>query len=101
MSESSPSEASVTSPQDTGSLRERILLGIGALAMAPSLLQLADTWRSVDYLSHGFLVPVVSLWIWMRERPRRERHPIRPETAGVAVVALGFLGMAWRRRASS
>ena len=68
--------------------RERIFLGVLALALAPAVFRLAGVWISVDYLSHGFLVPVVSLWMWLRERPRRERQTIAPESLGMVVVGI-------------
>ena len=76
-----------------GVTRERVFLGILALALAPAVFGLAGVWSTVDYLSHGFLVPVVSLWIWMRERPRRERQPIAPEPRGVAALGVSLLAV--------
>lgn len=76
-----------------GPSREWLFLLLLALVVAPSVLALAGIWLSVDYLSHGFLVPVVSLWIWMRERPRRARIPITRDTVGALVVGVALLMM--------
>lgn len=64
-----------------------------AVVLAPGLVGLAGEWMRHDYLSHGFLIPVVSLWIWMRERPRRDAVTAR--RAPVAVVVLGLALLAY------
>jgi exosortase len=48
-------------------MRQWILVGGLAVVFIPALLALAEVWSSLDYYSHGFLVPIVSLWIgWGR-----------------------------------
>lgn len=86
--------ATSTTTSGGGSPREWMFLAILGVAVAPSLWALAQVWSSVDYLSHGFLVPVVSLWIWMRERPQRERIPIAAESMGALGVGVAVLLMA-------
>ncbi len=70
--------------------REWMLAALLAAAFAPALLALAATWLREDYLSHGFLVPVVALWALLREQPRRARLPVRPDLRGAGVLALSL-----------
>ncbi len=71
--------------------RELLLGGLLALAFAPALVELARVWRAVDYQSHGFLVPVVALWVLMREAPRRRRIARAADRRGLAVMGLALL----------
>ncbi len=71
--------------------RERVLALLLIVAFAPTLLTLARVWASTDYLSHGFLVPLVSYWVLQRERPRRARVARTPSTLGLALVALSLV----------
>lgn len=68
--------------------REWLLTGLLLVAFAPALAALARVWGSVDYLSHGFLVPVVALWAFYRERPRRARLPVAPDRGGLVLLGL-------------
>ena len=70
--------------------KEKLIAVFLALAFAPALIALARVWSSVDYYSHGFLVPVVAYWIARRDgktrlRPRDERTP-----AGAAVIGFAL-----------
>ena len=71
--------------------REWGLAGALALVFGPALAALAGVWSSVDYQSHGFLVPVVALWVAMREAPRRRRLSIGRDVRGAAVLAGALL----------
>jgi exosortase len=70
--------------------REWLLVGILAAAFAPALMSLARVWASVDYLSHGFLVPVVAFWAFSRERPRRKKIEAIPDRRGLALLGLAL-----------
>lgn len=70
--------------------REWALAALLAAAFTPALLGLAEVWRAVDYQSHGFLVPVVSLWVALRERYRWRRIPVAPDARGLAVLVVAF-----------
>lgn len=70
--------------------REWLLVGLLAAVFAPGLVALAEVWASVDYLSHGFVVPVVALWAFYRERPRRVNLEASPDRRGLAVLGLAF-----------
>jgi len=71
--------------------REWVLLALLAAAFAPALLSLAGVWRAVDYQSHGFLVPAVSLWVALRERYAWRRLATRPDPRGLALLAASLL----------
>jgi exosortase len=87
--------------------REKLIAAFLALAFAPALFALARVWSSVDYYSHGFLVPLVAYWIAQRDgktrlRPRDERTPaggavigfaLALYAAGLAVGAAGLQGL--------
>ena len=93
--ESSPAEVSLPPagttlprPPQAGSLSrgELVLAGLLLAAFLPALQAMAQVWRSVDYYSHGFLVPLVSLWSLLRTRPRRRRLPVEPSRAGLLLL---------------
>jgi exosortase len=67
-----------------------MLAALLALAFAPALFALARVWAAVDYQSHGFLVPVVALWVAQRERPRRRGLAIEPDRRGLAVLVVAL-----------
>lgn len=71
--------------------REWVLALLLVATFAPALRALAVVWSSVDYLSHGFLVPVVALWALMRERPRRARVQVRVDSRGALLLAAALL----------
>jgi exosortase len=66
------------------------LLGLLLVAFAPALIELGRVWDSVDYLAHGYLIPVVALWAAWREREARARLPLRRDPRGLFVVALAL-----------
>jgi exosortase len=70
--------------------REWLLAGLLVAAFAPALVALAQVWANVEYQSHGFLVPVVALWAFYRERPRRSKLEATPDRRGLIVLALAF-----------
>jgi exosortase len=70
--------------------REWALVALLAASFAPALLALSEVWRAVDYQSHGFLVPVVSLWVALRERYTWRRLVLAPDARGLAVLGAAF-----------
>lgn len=68
-----------------------VLLG---LACVPGLLALERVWASVEYYSHGYLVPAVALLLAWRERETLLAiPPVRSPSGVVALVAaLGVYG---------
>ena len=71
--------------------REWALVALLAVAFAPAVLAMADVWTHVDYQSHGFLVPVVAVWLALRQRYALRRLPVEPAGAGLAVLAAAFV----------
>jgi exosortase len=60
----------------------------------PGILQLAEVWRTVEYASHGFLVPLVALWAATAHREELRSLTPRPMRGGgllLAVVAALYL----------
>jgi exosortase len=47
-----------------------------------------DQWRTDEDMSHGFLVPIVILWIVWRERERWRALPTEPSWWGLAFLVL-------------
>ena len=70
--------------------REWLLAGILMAVFAPALVALAQVWASVDYQSHGFLVPVVALWAFYRESPRRASLEAAADRRGLGVLGLAL-----------
>ncbi len=64
--------------------RDWILGGALAVALLPGLDLLSGVWSTLDYYSHGYLVPLFSLWL---AHGRRRRLPA-PGHHGVGLVAL-------------
>jgi hypothetical protein len=46
-------------------------------------------WSIDDDMSHGFVVPIVALWIVWRERTRWQALPPKPSWWGLALLAAG------------
>lgn len=71
---------------------EWVLVGGLLVAFVPALLSLSAVWSSVDYYSHGFLVPVVAFWIARQQAGRAALRSGAGTPLGLAVlvVALGL-----------
>ena len=54
---------------------------------APTLRGMFDQWSTDEDMSHGFLVPLVVLWIVWRERARWRALPMTPSWWGFAILA--------------
>ena len=66
-----------------------LVVGVAA-AFAPAFIAMSRVWSSVDYASHGYLVPFVALWAATGKRrllPTLER---RRDNRGLAVLFLSF-----------
>ena len=73
--------------------RDAWLPGALLLVFAPALAALAGVWSSVDYYSHGFLVPLVSLAALGRA-PKRLARRDRRGFAGLALsLAVYVIGL--------
>ncbi len=62
-----------------------------AVVFLPGVFALAGVWFRVDYLSHGFLVPIVAWWAALRERPRWHSLPAAGEPSAVVGLGAGLL----------
>ncbi len=71
--------------------REWLLAVALLVVFAPAIAGMAEQWRTFDYLSHGFLVPVVSLWAFLRERPFRERVAAAADGRGAVLIGVALL----------
>ena len=81
------------------------MLGLPALgllvAFAPALLALSETWDAREYYSHGYLVPLVSLWAGVGIAGGRRSLPCIADIRGLGLLALsgvgyvGGLGTGW------
>jgi exosortase len=66
-----------------------ILTGLTLLACyAPTLRGMAEQWWTDEDMSHGFLVPIVILWIVLRERGQWRALQAEPNRWGFAFLVL-------------
>jgi exosortase len=63
-----------------------------AFVFAPARIALAGVWSSVDYYSHGFLVPLVAYWASARSRVRFSILANR-DRRGFLLMALALCGL--------
>jgi exosortase len=61
-----------------------------ALAFLPAGIALARIWLSVDYYSHGFLVPLFALWAAHQRGHLRTQGALVREPRGIALLALAI-----------
>lgn len=75
----------------TGMRQGVIVLTAVALALCygPTLRGMFEQWWIDEDMSHGFVVPIVALWIVWRERERWRLTPLEPSWWGLAVLAAG------------
>lgn len=68
-----------------------VVLTVVALALcyAATLRGMFEQWSNDEDMSHGFVVPIVVLWIVWRERERWRTLPAEPSWCGLAVLAAG------------
>ncbi len=70
---------------------QEVSLALALLVVfAPALASLAAVWRSVDHYSHGFLVPLVSLWVAWTGRARLAGLAATHDRGGLALLALAL-----------
>jgi len=83
-------------PQGQHWVRVLGLPTLGLLAaFGPALLALSEVWDSRDYYSHGYLVPLVSLWAAAGIAGSRRRLRFAPDIRGLGglVLAAGLYGV--------
>src|SRR5690242_8654601 len=69
---------------------------VSVAAFGDSLRYLVDRWRGQEEYSHGFLIPLISIWLlWMRRDALRASIG-KPSLLGIALilvaVAMGVVG---------
>ena len=71
------------------------LLALLGVVFAPALVALASVWETVDYYSHGYLIPVVAAWAAWRDREALTELPAAPDRRGLAFIlaALAVYGV--------
>lgn len=70
---------------------EWLVVALLAAAFVPGLLALERIWASVDYYSHGYLVPLVAALLAWRERDALREAPARRSRAGLVGVAAALV----------
>ncbi len=60
-----------------------------ALCYASTISAMAQQWWTDEDMGHGFLVPLVVLWIIWRERGRWRNIPVQPSLWGFGLLGLG------------
>jgi exosortase len=75
--------------------RRQVVIILTALALvvchARTLRGMFEQWSSDEDMSHGFLVPIVILWIVLRERESWRALPPRPSLWGFGLLVPGAL----------
>ncbi len=69
---------------------EWLLVMALTFVFVPAFSSLSSVWSSVDYLSHGYLVPVVALWAATGKRAVLPRLPQRRDLRGLGAMAASF-----------
>jgi exosortase A len=64
-----------------------------ALAYWPTLRGMAEIWSRSETFAHGFVVPLISVWIAWRERASLAGVSVRPSL--LALLPVAFAGFAW------
>lgn len=65
-----------------------VLLAVG---FAPAFVSMSRVWSSVDYLSHGYLVPLVALWAASGKRKALAALPRDRDLRGILLLGLAFV----------
>jgi len=68
-----------------------ILAAVLFLAYLPALIDLVYDWYSDSNYSHGFLVPLVSLWLLWKKRAVLAEIPRSKNTLGLIIVVIGMI----------
>ena len=66
-------------------------LALLAVGFAPALVSMSRVWSSVDYLSHGYLVPLVALWAASGKRKTLPSLPRERDLRGILLLGLALL----------
>lgn len=69
---------------------EWMLVALLVVGFTPALISISRVWSSVEYASHGFLVPLVALWAATSKRSLLPRLEQRRDARGLALLLLAF-----------
>jgi exosortase len=61
-----------------------------ALAFTPGVLAMAEVWGSVEYYSHGYMIPLVALWAASAQFPRLASLPSGHDWRGLLGIGLAL-----------
>lgn len=70
--------------------RTAAVLGLVAWLYTPILLRLSEQWRSDPNFSHGFFVPLFSLFVVWQSRHRLEAISRKPSNWGLPIIAISL-----------
>lgn len=84
----SPLQASVAGPLGAP---DWALIGAVAVVLAPAVFALSKVWDSVDYYSHGYMVPLVALWAASAQRTALRTLPAGRDSRGIALIAVALV----------
>ena len=59
------------------------------IAYIPTFKWMVDRWMAPEsYYGHGFLIPLISLYVLWQRRERLKKAKISSETSGLIIVAI-------------
>src|SRR5579872_4601034 len=72
-----------------------VVLAVGAILIAfavfwPALIELAHRWQAQEEYSHGFLIPVVTVWLLWQRREALIASIDRPSWLGPGLIILAL-----------
>jgi exosortase len=67
-----------------------LIVGMIGVVFAPAVLAMSEVWDRLGYYSHGYLVPLVALWIATAKRGLLARLPAERDRRGLLVLGLAL-----------
>ena len=86
--QSNPESISGDVPSASINRVEIVLIAALIVGWVPGILQLAEVWSSLEYASHGFLVPFVALWLATAHRQELSQIESRPLAGGLILMGV-------------
>ena len=90
-------ETNAKGVRPSASVQDVLLVAVVGAVFAPAVAAMARVWGSVDYLTYGYLVPVVALWVAWRDRatwagsaPRRDGRGLLCLLGALVLYGLGL-----------
>jgi len=72
-------------------VQDALLVALVAIVFAPGVAAMARVWGSVDYLSHGYLIPLVAAWAAWRDRALLAELPAGRDRRGLLLLLTALL----------